>query len=176
MVERRRPSPLSHTSLFQIRQPAFWLYTAIVALTGWATLVQQGLFRQISPEGWALSCSSPSLQQILALCPSTVRVGAWVKPFAAFKVGVNPAYAWEPVIFHGGRTRRARDESTVRDWCAASITLQRGLAGAKPDPFCFWVFQMLGLQADDELVDLFPGSGAVSRAWDSFRRQTRLIA
>lgn len=52
---RRRPSPLHHTSMFQFRQPAFWLYAAVVALTGWSTLVEQGLFRQISPAGWALS-------------------------------------------------------------------------------------------------------------------------
>ena len=35
-------------------------------------------------DGWALSLSSPSLQQVLALCPLDVRVGAWVKPFCAF--------------------------------------------------------------------------------------------
>ena len=36
------------------------------------------------------------------LCPSGVRIGALVKPFAVFKTGVNPAYAWEPVIFRLG--------------------------------------------------------------------------
>lgn len=50
-----RRHPLHHTSVFQFRQPAFWLYAAIVLLTGWSTLEQQGVFRQISPEGWALS-------------------------------------------------------------------------------------------------------------------------
>ncbi len=88
-VERRRPSPLSHTSLFQVRQPAFWLYAAIVALTGWATLVQQGLFRQISPEGWALSWAlmllyaAPVVAVILVLDlyerePTSLLVGALV--------------------------------------------------------------------------------------------------
>jgi hypothetical protein len=122
------------------------------------------------PDGWALSCSSPSLRQLLPLCPDDVRVGAWVKPFAAFKVGVNPAYVWEPVIFRGGRRKRGRHEATVRDWCSESITLRRGLSGAKPEAFCFWVFRFLGLQPDDELVDVFPGSGAVARAWDKFCR------
>ena len=89
MSERRRPSPLSHTSLFQLRQPAFWLYAAIVALTGWATLVQQGLFRQISPEGWALSWAlmllyaAPVVTVILVLDlyerePTSLLVGALV--------------------------------------------------------------------------------------------------
>jgi RsiW-degrading membrane proteinase PrsW (M82 family) len=56
-VRTRPPSrnALHHTSLFQPRQPAFWLYAGILVLTGWSTLVQQGVFRQISPAGWALS-------------------------------------------------------------------------------------------------------------------------
>lgn len=122
------------------------------------------------PESWALSTSSPALREVLALCPSDVRVAAWVKPFASFKPGVNPGYAWEPVIFCGGR-KRERTEDTVRDYVAASITLERGLVGAKPKGFCFWLFDLLGLRpnADDEFVDLFPGSGAVTAAWDEWR-------
>lgn len=125
------------------------------------------------PDGWALSCSSPSLRYLLPLCPDDVRVAAWVKPFASFKPGVNPAYAWEPVIFRGGR-KRGRDEMTVRDWTAENITLQRGLSGAKPDGFCFWLFALLGASRDDTLVDLFPGTGAVSAAWRSWCRQASL--
>jgi hypothetical protein len=53
-------------------------------------------------DGWALSLSSPTLRIILPMCPDNVRVMAWVKPFAVFKPGVNPAYAWEPVIVGGG--------------------------------------------------------------------------
>jgi hypothetical protein len=44
----------------------------------------------------------------------------------------------------------------------------------KPEQFCFWLFNdLLGVRDDDELVDLFPGSGAVGRARDSWRRQRR---
>lgn len=120
-------------------------------------------------DGWALSLSSPSLGQILALCPNNVRVGAWVKPFAAFKVNVNPAYAWEPVIFRGGR-RRTRKMPTERDWIAESITLRKGLSGAKPRKFCFWLFEMLGMNESDILVDLFPGTGAVGHAHAQWKR------
>ena len=74
------------------------------------------------PNGWALSCSTPSLRELLPLCPQDVRVGAWVKPFAIFKPNVNPGYAWEAVIFRGGRKRR-RDEPTIRDWVSVNITL-----------------------------------------------------
>ena len=96
------------------------------------------------PDGWALSASSPSLRYLLPLCPDDVRVMAWVKPFCSFKPNVNPAYAWEPVIVCGGRPR-GRSVPTVRDWVAESITLQTGLAGAKPMAFCYWLFQVLNL-------------------------------
>jgi len=120
------------------------------------------------PDGWALSCSSPSLRLLLPLCPEDVRIAAWVKPFAIFKPNVNPAYAWEPVIFRGGR-QRERQEPTIRDWCPANVTLTRGVPGAKPTGFCLWLFDLMGLRADDEFVDLFLGSGAVSRAWDRLK-------
>lgn len=125
------------------------------------------------PDGWALSLHTPSLRTLLPLCPEDVRVGAWVKPFASFKPGVNPAYAWEPVIFRGGR-KRTKEAETVRDWTACNITLQRGFPGAKPDGFCFWLFDLLGMQPEDELDDLFPGSGAVGRAWELWKLSPRL--
>src|SRR5437870_4827984 len=108
------------------------------------------------PDGWALSTSSPMLYTALSACPDDVRVMAWVKTFCSFKPNINPAYAWEPLLVRGGR-RRTRAHETVRDWCATPITLKRGLVGAKPDAFCRWLFDVMGLEASDELVDLFPG-------------------
>jgi hypothetical protein len=126
-------------------------------------------------DAWALSLSSPTLKPILALCPDDVRVCGWFKPFASFKPGVNPAYAWEPIIVSGGR-KLGKDVPTVRDWVSANITLKRGVSGAKPASFCFWLFEFVGLRPDDEFTDLFPGSGAVTRAWEQWKNQARLIA
>lgn len=121
-------------------------------------------------DGWALSCSSPTLRQILSLCPDDVRIGAWVKPFCSFKKNVNPAYAWEPVIFRGIRKRgTGKHIETERDWCAESITLRKGLSGVKPLGFCYWLFDLVGLKPEDEFHDLFPGSGAVTKAWEMWR-------
>src|SRR5262245_46690125 len=125
------------------------------------------------PDGWALSCSSPSLRLLLPLCPEDVRIAAWVKPFAAFKPNVNPAYTWEPVIFRGGR-ERGRDIPTARDHVSANITLQKGLTGAKPEEFCYWVLDFLNVQPGDELHDLYPGSGVMTRTFQSFIRQQPL--
>ncbi len=118
-------------------------------------------------EAWALSLSSPNLQEILALYPSDVRVMAWVKPFASFKPGVGVAYAWEPVIVRGARPR-TRQQPTVRNWISEAITLKKGLSGAKPVQFCFWLFEVLNMQPD-EFHDLFPGTGIVSQAWEAWR-------
>lgn len=118
------------------------------------------------PDGWALSTSSPALREVLALCPPEVRVMAWVKPFAVFKKHVNPAYAWEPVLVWRGRKQTTGPGiATVRDWIACNITLQKGLVGVKPDGFCHWLFRVLGARPGDELIDLYPGTGAVGRAW-----------
>ena len=116
-------------------------------------------------DGWALSTHVPGLRIILPMCPDDIRIGAWVKPWASFRPNVNPAYAWEPVIFWGGR-KRGRKLPTLRDWVSANATKQRGVIGAKPNQFCYWIFEMLGAQKDDDFIDLFPGSGAVTEAWN----------
>jgi hypothetical protein len=97
------------------------------------------------PDGWAISLCTPSLRVILPMCPEDCRVAAWTKPFCSFKPGVNPAYAWEPVIFRGGR-KHTRQDMTVRDYCAVGITLRRGFTGAKPVGFCNWIFDLLNMQ------------------------------
>lgn len=115
------------------------------------------------PDGWALSASSTSLQTILPMCPSDVRVAAWVKPFAAFKKNVRNAYTWEPVILRGGRLSSKDGAPVTRDHLAECITLIKGLTGAKPERFCIWVLAMLGFMPGDEVVDLFPGTGVMGR-------------
>lgn len=122
------------------------------------------------PDGWAMSLHSPSLRAILPLCPEDVRVLAWVKPFSSFKPGVGVAYAWEPVIFRGGR-RRTREQPTVRDWIDANIMLKKGLAGAKPPEFCEWLLDVLNVEEGDEVEDVFPGTGIFGRVWKARRER-----
>ena len=127
---------------------------------------------------WALSLSTPSLEEILHICRRVCgpnQVCSWVKPFASFKPGVNPGFCWEPIIVRGGR-KLGREVPTVRDWVSANITLKKGTSGAKPLDFSFWLFGFVGLTPDDEFTDLFPGSGAVTQAWEQWRNQQRLIA
>lgn len=117
------------------------------------------------PDGWAMSCHTPSLRVLLPFTPADCRVGAWVKPFAVFKPNVNPAYAWEPVLFRGGR-KRDRTQPTARDWHSENITLRKGLPGAKPPKFADWIADLLGVDwTQDTIEDLFPGTHGLTLAW-----------
>ena len=126
------------------------------------------------PDGWALSCSSSSLGQILALLKGEeYRVASWCKSFCAFKRNVRPAYAWEPVIFAGGRNpcnghraaipEKNGEQTTPKDFIVEPITLRKGLVGAKPERVCHWILDLLNFQPGDELVDLYPGTGVMGR-------------
>lgn len=123
------------------------------------------------PDGWALSTSSEALGAVLRFCPASVRVAAWVRgerPTASF----HPLSAWEPVIYCGGRARKVTPDRRRTDALVAHARPRRTdplrVIGAKPAVFCYWMFDLLGLLPGDELVDLFPGSGGVARAWTLF--------
>lgn len=128
------------------------------------------------PDGWALSMGTNTMRTLLPLCPPDVRIAAWVKTFCAFKRGVRPCYAWEPVVFWKGRNPphfrhdpppKNGKQTTPKDFIgtvlAEPITLQKGLTGAKPEAFCQWVLDLLGYQPGDELIDLWPGTGVMGR-------------
>lgn len=134
------------------------------------------------PDGWALSASVPSLKVLLPMMPDDIRIASWVKSFSAFKKGVRPAYAWEPVIFRGGRNpgsghphappEKGGKQNTPKDFLITEddiwevlvcpITLRKGLTGAKPEAFCHWVLDLLNVQAGDKVVDVFPGTQAMT--------------
>jgi hypothetical protein len=125
------------------------------------------------PNGWALSTSAAALRDVLASCPPGVRVAAWVRPVR--RTGSRRALsAWEPVVLAGGRPLPVVDgqgRRVVQDLHDALVYRGRyrafpgALVGMKPPQFSEWVFKLLGATRSDELVDLFPGSGAVAEAW-----------
>lgn len=128
-------------------------------------------------DGWVLHTHTPGLrmmerEHILPI--DGIRICQWVKPFAAFKRNVSVAYAYEPVIIKAARKPVVRQRVVMRDFIAESITLKRGLTGAKPEKVCHWAFELVGAEMGDELFDLFPGTGAVSRAWHTWRLQSAM--
>lgn len=135
-------------------------------------------------DGWVLhsSATREAIAILAPLLPEGARWMGWFKPFAAYKANVSVAYAWEPVIVKAARKPVVSKRIVYRDFyeepeegaVKESITLRRGLTGAKPEKVCHWAFEMVGAEPTDELHDLFPGTGAVARAWATWRAQFTL--
>lgn len=126
------------------------------AYDGWV------LHASATPRSWAVI--APLVEKI-----EGVRVCSWVKGFAAFKRNVPVAYAWEPVFIKPARKPVVSKRQVNRDWIQESITLKRGLTGAKPEAVCHWAFELLGARPEDDLIDMFPGTGAVEKAWRTWQ-------
>jgi hypothetical protein len=129
------------------------------------------------PDGWALSTSVKALPTVLRLCPDRALVCCWLKRATSPPMGDNRMYSWEPVIL----CDTPNPSAPTRMHCEANAEqftfrqkVEGYVIGRKPRAFCFWLFDAMGLRPDDELVDMFPGSGAVSQAWDSWRSQGRM--
>lgn len=119
------------------------------------------------PDGWALSCNPKDLSWLLPAMPNDVRICAWTKTFHQIRVNVSVQYAWEPVIIRNGRDMRHRRPMT-RDWVSGRIAMKKGLAGAKPEYFFFWLAAMLGYEQGDTFDDLFVGTGGMQIALDKY--------
>jgi hypothetical protein len=130
-------------------------------------------------DGWVLHAAATT-KSIAVLAPLAEKTGArwcsWVKGFAAFKRNVPVAYAWEPVLIKEARKPVVSGRHVSRDWIECSITLRRGLTGAKPEAVCHWAFELLGARPGDDMHDLFPGTGAVSLAWKTWQGKFTLPA
>ena len=112
------------------------------------------------PDGWALSCNPADLGWLLPVCPEGTRVAAWTKTFHQIRP-TTTQYAWEPVIFYGGRKNPKR-KPMVRDWHSSTATKKKGTVGAKPQSFNQWVLDLLAYDPQqDTLDDLFPGSNGM---------------
>lgn len=119
-------------------------------------------------DGWVLHASAANHSEdilVPLMSKACARKGIWVKQFAAFKRNVSVAYAWEPVYIKAARKPVVSKRLVMRDWIMEPITMKRGLTGVKPEKVCHWAFELMGARPDDVLDDLFPGSGAVTRAW-----------
>lgn len=135
------------------------------------------------PAGWALSTGADSLVYVLDLvlwvigeevAARDVRVCPWFRGSRPC-VSMRPPCAWEPLIVFGGRRRNrgpgeGPDDALILHANARHISMPGYIIGQKPPGFSEWMFGQLGALKGDTLDDLFPGSGAVSRAWKMFNR------
>lgn len=118
-------------------------------------------------DGWALSRAAKSLREILPMCPSYARTCAWVKPIGVSGRTHGLHNTWEAVIVAPGRALTPGK----RDWLAAQPARGNGdIMGRKPEAFCCWLFDLLGMLPGDLLIDVFPGTGIVGRCWSEISR------
>ncbi len=129
------------------------------------------------PDGWALSTSSAAVRDVLLLCPDDVRVAVWVR---GMRHGASRRArdAWEPLIVRGGRLYDDAPPELSNVFQGSPSARARShpgaLTGMKSSAFCAWMFGQLGAGVGDELVDLYPGSGAVTRAWRRYTGRPEL--
>lgn len=125
------------------------------------------------PDGWALSTSSEALRDVLLLCPPGVRVCAWFKG-PRYTKSRRALASWEPLVVSAGRPLRIDVVQDLRDGLVAVGRFRRfpgAMVGMKPPAFAEWMFRQLGASCGDRLDDLFPGSGAIRRAWARYTGQ-----
>lgn len=125
------------------------------------------------PDGWALSTSSEALQRVLRLCPPGMRVASWHRRVRHVRA-IRPCSSWEPLLIYGGRPYPTTSVQTVLDrltYEGRYASFPGALIGMKPPEFSVWLFRQLNACEGDDVVDLFPGSGAVTRAWAIYGRR-----
>ena len=114
-------------------------------------------------DGWAIAMLPDSLRHYLQWVPKVTIVAVWHDP-RVMPTGRHPRRRWEPVLVKRaeGRRRVVDVPTPVGD----VLTCSHGsgsFAGQKPPQWTRWVLDMLGYDAEIDIVDdLFHGSGAVA--------------
>ena len=113
-------------------------------------------------DGWAMAASAKTITQLDI--PRRARIAIW-QVTNAIPDGSRVRSTWEPVIVRVPEGRRAHGTGPMVADVLTAAHPMANFVGTKPVAWTHWVLDMLGYRSDeDELVDIFPGSGAVGRA------------
>lgn len=115
-------------------------------------------------DGWAIAAASDTLPMYLAAAPSAT-VAIWHKR-NGMPSGSRIINRWEPVILRVPDSRLSRSAGLMVGDVLDAPHRRSGFVGSKPPEWTAWILAMLGHHPDDEVLDLFPGSGAVLAATD----------
>jgi len=118
-------------------------------------------------DGWAIAMSVHSLSTYLDIVETDsrngIRVCVWNKP-SAITSGNRITNHWEPVLIRVPRERRGWKSGGQRMKDVLTCNPPRkNFRGSKPQEWTMWVLDLLGYMPGDEVIDLFPGSGSVSK-------------
>ena len=118
-------------------------------------------------DGWAIAMSVHSLSTYLKIIDTDsrngIRVCVWNKT-SAVTSGSRIKNSWEPVSIKVPKDRRGY---TIGQRVTDVLTCNPpriGFMGAKPHQWTHWVCDLMGVQAEDSVTDLFVGSGLVTAA------------
>lgn len=122
-------------------------------------------------DGWALSTSADSLRKLLPSLPAIARIAVWVRRYIPTR-SARAINAWEPLIYKPIRplsTWKAQTVIDVLNYRGRYRAYPGALVGMKPPQFAVWMFGLVAARSYDAFDDLYPGSGAVSRAWKRYK-------
>jgi hypothetical protein len=114
-------------------------------------------------DGWAIATTPDAVAAVYPPIPIGCKVMVWRKA-NAIPTGHRIGSTYECVIVYPPRGRRSSSGlgRQVPDVLTCNAPGD-GFAGAKPRQWSRWVLDALGYDPDtDEVIDVFPGSGAVS--------------
>lgn len=126
-------------------------------------------------DGFAIALTNHSLDiylsEIKIGTATLYRVMAWVKPMSAPSAN-RIRNAWEPVIIKTPEIRKGYTTKFARinDYLIESPP-RNGFKGQKPKKWTYWVLDAMGVDKDDEIEDLFIGSGAVTQAINDYKKE-----
>ena len=112
-------------------------------------------------DGWAIA-TTPDCLEIYTPLPIGARIGAWIKP-NGMPGSHRLRSTWEPIIVFVPPDRQSNvGRGSIPDTFTATSP-RNGFPGEKPPAWVKWVLAAFSYDpALNEIVDLFPGSGAVA--------------
>lgn len=123
-------------------------------------------------DGFAIATSPDGIAAYGQL-PAAMRIMAWVKPNA--QPGSHRLRSsWEPVLLFPPRSRRSNRTPLGMAPDVLVCRINTGaFRGQKPSKWTYWVLDALSYNPFcDQVIDMFPGSGAVSEAITNYRPRT----
>lgn len=136
-----------------------------------------GLLEHLSTfDGWVLHTSARALPGVLQCAvsrePRPFRVAAWLRGSRGRSTpSMHPLAAWEPVLYVGARPPSPNVDDALHFVSRPRLTDPARVVGSKPATVIRWAFDLMGARSGDTLIDLFPGSGGVSRAWNLYTNE-----
>jgi hypothetical protein len=121
-------------------------------------------------DGFAIATSPDGIAAYHPL-PIGMRILAWIKP-NAIPGAHRIKSSWEPVLIFPPIGRRSNRQGVGMTSDILTANAPRvGFHGAKPETWTHWVLDALSFdKATDTVVDMFPGSGQVARAIETYRQ------